>query len=212
MQTAFLVAAVLLLAFVLLAGVAAVAAVVVMQRFKTTSPESEHYATKPKYRAKNTLLTANELHFLKTLEEAAGSMKTLACVRVADLLEPTAERYKKGSGWQRDFNAISSKHVDFVLCGNDMRPLLAIELDDSTHGRSERVKRDIFLDQAFRDAGFPLLRVKSAVSYNATVLRKEIASLIAPAQDAGAGRSQLGLTRPPRIPPRRRNPLDGGQK
>jgi hypothetical protein len=65
-----------------------------------------------------------------------------AKVRLADLLY-----LPKGTqGRQAAFNRIQSKHVDFLLCSKDaVRPLLAIELDDSSHGEQSRITRDVLL-------------------------------------------------------------------
>ena len=68
------------------------------------------------------------------LREIFGDCVVLAKVRLADLIEAN-ERHPQ---WQANFNRIRSKHVDFVLCDNWLRPLLAIELDDSSHKRIDR--------------------------------------------------------------------------
>jgi hypothetical protein len=46
-----------------------------------------------------------------------------------------------------------------------MQPLLAIELDDSSHNRPEREDADEFLDAAFDAAALPLVRVPARHSY-----------------------------------------------
>lgn len=84
-------------------------------------------------------------------------------MRLADLVflpRGTEER-------QSHFNRIQSKHIDFVLCDHDVvRPLLAIELDDSSHHRADRQDRDVFVDSALAVAGLPLLRITARASYN----------------------------------------------
>ena len=72
-------------------------------------------------------------------------------------------------------NKITQKSVDFVIVEkNYLNPLLAIELDDSSHNRKDRIKRDNFIEKALKDAGLPLLRIKRKQSYNV----HEISSLI----------------------------------
>lgn len=68
---------------------------------------------------------------------------------------------QKGTGsWQAYFNKINAKHIDFVLCDlQNVRPVLAIELDDSSHNKPDRIQRDEFVNKVFADAKFPLLRV-----------------------------------------------------
>jgi hypothetical protein len=67
----------------------------------------------------------------------------------------------------RLFRKIAAKHIDFLLVEPDrLEPVLAIELDDSSHSRSDRRERDQFLDELFGIVNFPLLRVKAAPSYS----------------------------------------------
>lgn len=47
-----------------------------------------------------------------------------------------------------------SKHVDFVICAQDMYVLGIIELDDRTHLRQDRMERDAFVDTVLRSAGY----------------------------------------------------------
>ena len=111
------------------------------------------------------LVTAAEQRFYEALDEAVdGRLMILSKVRVADLLSVTSE---SRSARYRVFRSIASKHVDFVLVeARDLRPLAAIELDDSTHRRRDRRKRDELLDDLFAKAKLPLLRFKTASTYN----------------------------------------------
>jgi hypothetical protein len=54
------------------------------------------------------------------------------------------------------YNRINQKRVDFLLCHpQSLKPLLAIELDDTSHQRKDREERDEFVNQVFQDAGLP---------------------------------------------------------
>ena len=111
------------------------------------------------------LVTAAEQRFYEALDEDVdGRLMILSKVRVADLLSVTSE---SRSARYRIFRSIASKHIDFVLVeARDLRPLAAIELDDSTHRRRDRRKRDELLDDLFAKAKLPLLRFKTASTYN----------------------------------------------
>jgi hypothetical protein len=75
-------------------------------------------------------------------------------------------------GWR---NQIKSRHVDFVLCNAEtMRPLLAIELDNSSHHRYDRMERDRMVDRIFRDAGLSILHIRAGYQYDFGRLEKEI--------------------------------------
>jgi very-short-patch-repair endonuclease len=123
----------------------------------------------------DSLLTPAELKFYQTLKLAVEDAMLICCkVRLADLLSVTsldpAER-------QKLFRRIAAKHVDFVLADpTDLEPFAAIELDDSSHDRSDRRERDVFVDRLFETVGFPIIRVKAAGRYNVRELREQIAS------------------------------------
>jgi hypothetical protein len=128
------------------------------------------------YRRKDFLMSKAEASFFGVLSQAlAGEFFIFVKIRLADLLylpRGTAAR-------QSHFNRIQSKHVDFVLCHRDgIRPCLAIELDDSSHERADRVSRDDFVVRALSDAGLPLLRVRASRSYDVAQLRQEIRDAI----------------------------------
>jgi len=126
------------------------------------SPPSAAGPPRLPYRRKDYLLTKAERSFLGVLEQAVlGQPRIFAKVRLADLVwmpKGTEQR-------QSHFNRISSKHIDFLLCDDDaIRPLLVIELDDSSHERQDRKSRDVFVDQALAAAELPMLRVRARAS------------------------------------------------
>jgi hypothetical protein len=135
-------------------------------------------ATPLPYKRKDWLLSKAERSFYGVLKQAVGSEYLIfAKIRLADLLW-----VPKGTpgGRQGHFNRVQAKHIDFVLCDQDnVRPFLAIEVDDSSHGASDRTSRDAFVDEAMRVAGLPMLRVRARGSYNMQELRNQIQSALA---------------------------------
>ncbi len=127
------------------------------------------------YYAKKCLLTKSEREFYQALQAAVDGRFTIAMsVRLADVINCSRESWSKGYG-----PLISSKQLDFVLCEpHSTRIVLAIELDDETHGLADRRERDEFLDNAMRAAGVPLLRVVAASSYDVAVLRNAIKNAV----------------------------------
>ncbi len=122
------------------------------------------------YLLRDWLLTKAERSFLVALDAAVSGghgldgVRVMCMVRIADLvfLPKGLDR----SARTRQQNRINQKHVDFVLVSADeLRPLVAIELDDSSHQRDDRRARDVFVDQALAAAGLPLVRVKAARGY-----------------------------------------------
>lgn len=130
------------------------------------------------YEPRESLLTRNEQAFYAALREAVqDDWDIFAMVRLADLIRVRAATGNRQS-WQ---NRINCKHVDFVLCDHyELRPRLAIEVDDRSHRRADRVERDAFLDEALATAELPLLRVEAQRDYDAGVLRQRIDEILPP--------------------------------
>ncbi len=76
---------------------------------------------------------------------------------------------------QANFNRIRAKSIDFVLCDKtNVSPVLAIELNDSSHGYDSRRERDEFLAEVLQQAGLPFLQIRVQGAYNLEELRMEI--------------------------------------
>jgi hypothetical protein len=124
-----------------------------------------------------TLLTAAEQKFYEALDAAIdGRFVILSKVRLADLFIVTsasrAARY-------RVFRSIACKHVDFVLAeAENLQPIAAIELDDSSHQRADRRLRDQLLDDLFEKAAFPLLRFPTAATYSPRRIEERVEEVV----------------------------------
>lgn len=118
------------------------------------------------------LLTPAELAFFATLEPLVHSSYRISCkVRLADLFDA-----KQGPGQQAAFNRIVGKHIDFVITDSaTSRIVCGIELDDSSHRRSDRIQRDRFVNELFARHQRPLLRIPFSWTYYAAGLRAELA-------------------------------------
>jgi len=129
-------------------------------------------APKVPYRRSESLLTPAERSFYEVLRGVVGDdVHLFAKVRLADLVWlPRAMDNR-----QAHLNRITSKHIDFVLCErHSLAPLLAVELDDSSHQARDRRQRDVFVNEVLQAAGLPLLRVPVQRSY----VPEEVAELI----------------------------------
>lgn len=100
------------------------------------------------------LLTKREQKQYAYLKQIADEKKVLICpkVRLLDLVTPIhgVKNYKAL------LSKVMSKHVDFVICTQEMYVLGIIELDDSTHLRQDRIERDEFVDTVLRSAGYKI--------------------------------------------------------
>ena len=124
------------------------------------------------YSRRGHLVTRNELKFFRALKHAVKDRwHIMAMVRIADLLQVRSGTPKSIS-W---FNRIACKHVDFVLCDPDsLEPRLAIELDDDSHRRPDRQRRDDFVDLAFSSAKLPLVRFSTVSDYDVDSIRSTV--------------------------------------
>jgi hypothetical protein len=98
----------------------------------------------------------------KTGTSAVRDHLILAKVRLADLVDAD-ERHPR---WQANFNRVCSKHIDFVICDSLFRPIIAVELDGSSHEREDQCKRDLDVDRILENASLPLLRVFARKAYD----------------------------------------------
>ena len=106
---------------------------------------------------------ASFYHFLKRLLQENPLI--FPHVTLRDLVSvsgvPKSEFYKY-------HNQIDRKQVDFLLVNtNDLKPLLVIELDDSTNQRQDRVERDRFVEKVLAVAQIPIVRIPVRNSYDA---------------------------------------------
>lgn len=147
------------------------ALVKVLEQSKAKGSEGASAGPLP-YHAKDYLFTQAERRFLDALDEAVGgNHRVFAKVRLADLVFMP----KGTDGRQGHQNKVNMKHIDFVVCERRaMKPVVAVELDDSSHQREDRVRRDDFVNRALEAAGLPLVRVRAAASYDPAQIRHAI--------------------------------------
>jgi len=128
-----------------------------------------------KYKRVQNIFTPSERKFYRYLQQAVGDKYYIfAKVRAADVILPVSADDR--SRWRSAFNKVACKHFDFVICDEQLRIFAAIELDDASHNRADRIERDKFLDWACKSAGLALIRVKTAKIYETRELRALIES------------------------------------
>lgn len=129
------------------------------------------------YHRRDAILTTTESKFYHVLVEAvAGDALIFAKPRIADVLAVDSLKDKKH--WQRSFNRIAQKHVDFVLCDHESQAFIcAIELNDRSHERPDRKRRDVFVVKAFKRAKLPLIMQVTQTDYSSTEIRRKLEHL-----------------------------------
>lgn len=96
-------------------------------------------------------------------------------------LEPDAIFMVRASGsdYRSNRNKIQSKLVDYLLCDKaSLVPLVAIELDDSSHDSTRRQERDSFVDEACKSAGLKLLHFRGQQAFDSRALQETLRSAI----------------------------------
>ncbi len=146
-------------------GLAVFTAIMMLLRMYAVPPPMPYYKRK-------SLVTKSELRFFKALQKAVlDEWEIFAMVRIADLIQ-VQKGNPQGRKW---LNKILAKHIDFVLCDPmSLEPVLAIELDDASHQRADRIERDEFVNDAMEAADLPLLRIPVEDGYSA----REVKDLI----------------------------------
>lgn len=132
-------------------------------------------ALRPFYRQKY-LLTPSEKRFYNILRQVVAPHSVLAKVRLADVVHAD-ERHRF---WQTNFNKICSKHIDFLICDAALSPIIAVELDDSSHQLRDRAARDRVVNRILKSASFPILRVQVRRTYDPADIEKRLLAKLRP--------------------------------
>lgn len=56
---------------------------------------------------------------------------------------------------------IQSKHVDFVICDQNLYIKAIIELDDNSHDQPDRRERDKFVDDVLSSVGYTVIHTRA---------------------------------------------------
>jgi len=111
------------------------------------------------------LMTDREVHFMQGLFRTVDMNRWYLCpqVRVADIVQITPRVRGRSRTWWKLFHMAARWHCDVVIVDRrTFRVVAAVELDDASHLKKSRRRRDILLDEVMRQAGLPLLRSRDA--------------------------------------------------
>jgi hypothetical protein len=130
-----------------------------------------HTGEAARYSRKASILTKPEQRVYHALLLAVGSdFQVMSKVRLWDFLWLENDPPERSKHLSR----LSCRHVDFLLCEpRTLKPLLAVELDDSSHKKPEAVAADRYKNELFTAAGLPLLRLDHP-NYSPRRLRERI--------------------------------------
>ena len=119
------------------------------------------------YEKKTYLLTQNELKFYKLLKSITdkNNLNLFSQVALYEIIKSKNIKY---------FNKIKSKTIDFVITDVNCKIKLCIELDDPTHIKENRQKRDKFVDNLFKELNIKLIRIPVQNYYKLNELENKI--------------------------------------
>ncbi|MCT4542183.1 MAG: DUF2726 domain-containing protein [Vallitalea sp.] len=151
--------------------------IIIAQKNTSTNKNSSSNKSNSKdyyksYKAVPSILTKAELNFYDTLEPICSELNVIlfSKVRLIDLLEITDKDH-----YQTCLNKVVSKHIDFVICDSkNLKPLICIELDDSSHNQQNRTNRDIFINNVLGNVGYKVMRIKCKSCYETDLLKRQI--------------------------------------
>lgn len=133
--------------------------------------KTNEFALNP-YLPRKYIFTNSEFACYKNMKIVADKygLEIFCKVRFADLIDT-----RQGKDFNKWFNRVKSKHIDFVLLDEKtITPKLLIELDDSTHNREDRKKRDQFVDAVCAMCGLKIRHIKSyGAEYIENILLEE---------------------------------------
>lgn len=131
----------------------------------------------PSYERNDRLFSPAERSFLGVLEQILGKeYRIIGKVRMADIIRPG--KGLSASARTSALNRITSKHFDFAVCDPKTLQIVGvIELDDSSHDRADRRRRDEFVDAALASAGVPLARIPAQRAYTPAEIRLRVSGL-----------------------------------
>lgn len=126
------------------------------------------------YEAIETILSPAEQHFYKVLKSVVDERTIIFVkVRLADLVKVN-RKIKKQYFWTYH-SKIAQKHIDYILIDPiTFKLICAIELDDKSHLKFDRFKRDRFVNSVMHKTGIPLVRFKVRRRYNRDEIREKL--------------------------------------
>lgn len=118
------------------------------------------------------IMTAAETKFFRALQAAVGKQYTIfPQLPLWTLIQPESSDVNATRAFN---NRINLKRIDFVLVDStSLMPYVAIELDDRSHQREDRQRRDAFVDEVLNRAGIKIIHIRAASTYDLQTIRTQ---------------------------------------
>lgn len=117
------------------------------------------------YKKRESVMDKREVEFFFELQkQIPNGFYIFPKMRVADIIETT-----DGKGYYAERNNILPKHTDFLIADKNFRPILAIELNGSSHTKRNRKESDNKKREVFQLVGLPLEFVEVGTDFSTDV-------------------------------------------
>jgi len=106
---------------------------------------------------------SERVFFLELTKQLPTGYHIFPKVRMIDYIKPVDE-------WSYAIrNKIWNKHVDFLICNKDFKPVLAVEINGKSHQRTDRVARDLFVRNVYAAVGLPIVFVEIGTNFQEAI-------------------------------------------
>ena len=119
------------------------------------------------YRSKSCLLTSSELKFYEMLKNSFPDTNIQVQQVLYSFIEQEREYFN-----QRPTGLYKS--VDFLMCDDELKPLVALELNDKSHTSLDRQQRDKFVYTLLETCAIPHVVFTTSEELNEEIIRKRI--------------------------------------
>lgn len=121
----------------------------------------------PTYRKKQSIMNKSEMAFFFELQkQLPEGYHIFPNMRIADIVDAV-----DGKGFYARNNKIMPKHIDFLVCNKYFNPIVAIEVNGSSHNRADRVEVDELKREIFKEAQLPLEFIDVGSNFEQSVAR-----------------------------------------
>lgn len=146
--------------FILIVAIAVIVIYLIYFRSSKAPSAQEKVVKQYSYIAKTSIMTTAETIFFQRLEHISGDRyHVFPQIHLSSLLDNRV----KGQNWRAALAHIQRKSVDFVLVDKQtMHITYVVELDDATHDRYDRKRRDDVVGEILQSVGIPLVRFRNA--------------------------------------------------
>ncbi len=119
------------------------------------------------------ILTTTETKFFRVLQAAVGKRYVIfPQLPLWTLIQANSSDQKATCAFN---NQINLKRIDFVLVNSaSLMPYMAIELDDQSHERPDRQRRDAFVDNVLNQAGIKIVHIPVSTTYDLQTIGAQI--------------------------------------